>query len=104
MLLASGPGPRPPAAYVIPKIDVLLAGTFQSSPGVPLAANYVVSSAVVAQSLGRPLSNNAPNVTINLLTPGDAFGERVNQLDFRVGRSCASAGTGRPFRPTCSTP
>jgi hypothetical protein len=64
----------------------LLAGTFQSSPGVPLAANYVVSSAVVAQSLGRPLSNNATNVTINLLEPGAVFGERVNQLDFRVGK------------------
>jgi hypothetical protein len=73
-------------SYTIPKIDVLLAGTFQSSPGVPLAANYVVSSAVVAQSLGRPLSNNAQNVTINLLKPGDVFGERVNQLDFRVGK------------------
>ena len=73
-------------SYTIPKIDVLLSGTFQSSPGVPLAANYVVTSAVVAQSLGRPLSNNATNVTINLLKPGDVFGERVNQLDFRVGK------------------
>jgi Carboxypeptidase regulatory-like domain len=73
-------------SYTIPKIDVLLAGTFQSSPGVALAANYTVTSAVVAQSLGRPLSNNATNVTVNLLKPGDVFGERVNQLDFRVGK------------------
>jgi hypothetical protein len=73
-------------SYIVPKIDVLLAATFQSSPGVPLAANYVVSSAVVAETLGRPLSNNATNVTINLLKPGDVFGERVNQLDFRVGK------------------
>ena len=40
----------------------------------------------MAQTLGRPLSNNATNVTINLLKPGDVFGERVNQLDFRVGK------------------
>ena len=73
-------------SYLVPKIDVLLAGTFQSSPGVALAANYVVSSAVVEQSLKRPLSNNLTNVTINLLKPGDVFGERVNQIDFRVGK------------------
>ena len=72
--------------YTIPRIDVLLAGTFQSSPGEPLAANYVVTSAVAAQSLGRPLSSNAPNVTVNLLAPGQMFFPRVNQLDFRVGK------------------
>ena len=73
-------------SYTIPKIDVLLAGTFQSSPGVALSADYTVSSAIVQQSLGRPLSNNATNVTVDLLQPGDLFGERVNQLDFRIGK------------------
>jgi hypothetical protein len=73
-------------SYTIPKIDVLLSATFQSSPNAYLAANYVVSSAVVAQSLGRPLSNNATNITVNLLKPGEVWGERVNQLDFRVGK------------------
>ena len=74
------------ASYIVPKIDVQLGGTFQSSPGGALAANYVVSSAIVAQSLGRPLSASAPNVTINLLKPGDLFGERVHQVDLRVGK------------------
>ncbi len=72
--------------YTVPKIDVLLSGTFQSSPGGALAANWVVSSAIVAQTLGRPLSAGATNVTINLLRPGDMFGERVNQIDFRIGK------------------
>jgi hypothetical protein len=40
----------------------------------------------VQPSLGRPLSNNATSVSVNLLAPGDVFGERVNQLDFRVGK------------------
>ena len=65
---------------------MLLSATFQSSPNAYLAANYVVSSAVVAQSLGRPLSNNATNITVNLLKPGEVWGERVNQLDFRIGK------------------
>jgi hypothetical protein len=73
-------------SYTIPKIDVLVASTFQSTPGEPLAANWVVSSAVVAQTLGRPLANSAPNVTVNLLKPGEITYDRVNQLDFRVGK------------------
>src|SRR4029077_17062974 len=73
-------------SYTIPKIDVLLAGTFQSTPVAVLAANYSVTNAVVAQSLGRNLSNSATSVSVNLLAPGELFGERVNQLDFRVGK------------------
>ena len=72
--------------YTVPKVDVLVAATFQSSPGEPLAANYVVTSAAAAISLGRPLANSAPNVTVNLLAPGEKFHPRVNQLDFRVGK------------------
>jgi len=72
--------------YVVPKIDVQLAATFQSSPAEPLRADWTVSSAVVQQWLGRPLSGNAPNVTVNLLAPDQRRGARVNQLDFRVGK------------------
>ena len=67
-------------------MDVLLSGTFQSSQGSVLSANYAVPAAAAAQSLGRPLANNATSVTINLLEPGQRWGERVNQLDFRVGK------------------
>jgi hypothetical protein len=72
--------------YTIPRIDVLVAGTFQSSPGEPLAANYVVTSAEAARTLGRPLSGNVANVTVNLLAPDQMTFPRVNQLDFRVGK------------------
>ena len=77
---------RATAGSSIPKIDVLLSGAFLSSPGVPLAANYAVPAAVVAQALGRPPSGNVTNLTINLLAPGEARGERVNQLDWRIGK------------------
>ena len=73
-------------SYVIPKIDVMLSGTFQSSPAEPLQANWTVSSAIVQQTLGRPLAGNAPNVTVNLLAPDQMRGARVNQLDLRVGK------------------
>jgi hypothetical protein len=72
--------------YTIPKVDVQVASTFQSSPAEPLQANWTVSSATVAQTLGRPLSGSAPNVTINLLAPDQMRGPRVNQLDMRFGK------------------
>ena len=75
------------ATYTVPKVDVIVSGVMTSSPGVPLAANWTVSSAVVAQTLGRPLAGSAPNITVNLLAPGQLFSDRVNELDLRVGKN-----------------
>jgi hypothetical protein len=74
------------AAYTIPRIDVQVSGTVQSRVGSEIAANLVVPSAVVAQTLGRPLSGGAANVTINLLDPGQMYRDRINELDLRVGK------------------
>ena len=73
-------------SYTIPKIDVLVSGTFRSDQGATLAANYTVTSAVAAQSLGRPLAGNTPNVTVNLIAPGSLYGDRVNELDLRIAK------------------
>jgi len=74
------------ASYSVPKVDVLFSGTFRSDQGVPLAANYVVTSAEAARSLGRPLSGNAPSVTVNLIEPGTAWSDRVNVFDLRIAK------------------
>lgn len=74
-------------SYVVPRVDVQLAATFQSIPSsVALAANLNVPTAVVAQSLGRPLSGGVANATVNIVAPGVLYGERINQVDLRVGK------------------
>lgn len=72
------------AAYSLPA-GVQLAATFQSIPGPVLSANVTYTSAQVAQSLGRPLST-APTVQVNAITPGTMYGDRLNQIDVRLGK------------------
>jgi hypothetical protein len=74
------------ASYDLPGIDVQLSATVQSKPGAMLAANYAVPNAAVARSLGRDLSGNAPNVTVNLVQPGASHGDRINQVDVRIAK------------------
>jgi Carboxypeptidase regulatory-like domain len=73
-------------AYTIPRVDVQLSATFQSRPGAQLAANFNAPNALVAPSLGRNLAGNAPNVTVNLIAPGSLYGDRINEVDFRVAK------------------
>jgi hypothetical protein len=73
-------------AYTIPKIDVLVSGTFRSDQGPTLAANYAVPSAAIQPSLGRPLAGGAANATVSLVKPGEAWGDRINELNFRVAK------------------
>jgi hypothetical protein len=73
-------------SYTVPKIDVLVSGTFRSDQGAVLAANYTVTSASVAPSLGRPLAGATPNVTVNLIPPGTLYGDRVNEIDLRLAK------------------
>jgi hypothetical protein len=74
------------ATYTIPRVDVQVSGVMQSKPGALLAANYAVPASVIAQELGRPPAGSVTNVTINLLEPGSRYGDRINQLDFRVAK------------------
>jgi hypothetical protein len=74
------------ASYIVPKVDVAISGTFQSIPGGNLSANYSYSNAVVTPLLGRPLSGNAQNITVNLIAPGNLLGDRTNQIDIRAGK------------------
>ena len=72
------------ATYTIPKVDVQVSGTWTSTPGESLAANFTVTNAIASPSLGRNLSSG--NVTVNLIAPNTIFADRQNNVDFRVAK------------------
>ena len=87
------------AAYTVPKIDVAVSASFQFKPGTlgvggndtatngtSVAANYNVPNAVAQASLGRPLSLGAQSTSVNMLLPGELYGDRVNQVDMRFAK------------------
>ncbi|MEO8258782.1 MAG: hypothetical protein ABI868_15640 [Acidobacteriota bacterium] len=73
-------------SYLIPRARVQVSATFQSIPGPEILASYTALNAVVAPSLGRSLSGNANNVAVNLVPPGTLYGDRLNQVDLRLGK------------------
>jgi hypothetical protein len=81
------------ASYVIPKVDVLIASTFRTDQGAPLratwnapAGNATLAPGTVAAALGRAPAVAGATVPIDLIAPGEVWGDRVNELDFRFGK------------------
>jgi hypothetical protein len=87
------------ASWTVPKIDVLVSGSFRSTPGVApaggtvgsngnsLAANYNVSSAILQAQTGRPLTPGLAQQSVNLLLQGHDFPDHLNSLDVRLGKN-----------------
>jgi len=71
------------ATYTIPKIDVLVSGTYQNQPGIQTDANY--NTPVSATNLGRPFTA-ATFRNYNIVEAGEVYIERLNQIDFRVAK------------------
>jgi hypothetical protein len=87
------------ASYIIPKIDVQLSTGIQLKPGTgglggnaaasngsSLNANYNLPNAQVLAILGRPIVGGGANLPVNLLVPGQMYGQRVNQVDLRAAK------------------
>ena len=92
-------------AYIIPRIDVQLSGTFQSIPGPLIEADVTFPGTQIAAALGRPPSEGGDVevqvVPLDALTAsprggtgaGSLYGERLHQFDFRVGKIFEFGGT-----------
>jgi hypothetical protein len=83
-------------SYTIPKIEVQLGASYQSIPGVEMAANLPASnSAVIQPALGRlPTGGVATgSTTLAILQPGSNYYTRFNQIDLRLGKIIRLART-----------
>lgn len=69
-----------------------MGGSGAGVPGPLIMANAVYTSVQGARALGRPLGA-AATVTVNVVQPGNLYGERISQFDmglvktFTVGRN-----------------
>ena len=76
------------AVYTVPRVDMQISGTFRSTPGAAINANFTATNAFLAanSTLGRTLSGNVANISIALLEPNTTYLDRRNELDFRFGK------------------
>ena len=92
------------ASYTIPKIDVLVSAILRSQanvqPGGDVAtngasrsANFLMTAAQFQTATGRPLRPGVTSETVNILLPGQIYGERVNNLDMRIAKVVRVKGT-----------
>jgi hypothetical protein len=72
------------ASYLTPWWDIRLAGTFQSLIGPQVYGTNIYNNTnrTTTTDLARPFTNGQANV--NLVQPGSYWGDRLNQIDFRV--------------------
>ena len=79
-------------AYLIPKIDVNVSGTFQNLPGsstsnsagTSMSANAATPAA--STTLGRAYSSGPSPRFFNIIEAGDVYVERMQQLDLRLSK------------------
>jgi hypothetical protein len=73
------------AAYQLPW-DTQLSGTFLTTPGPTVNANYTVTAAIAGQPIIGS-TGNATSIQINLAEPNTIFLDYKKQLDLRVAKS-----------------
>jgi hypothetical protein len=84
------------ASYNVPRIDLLVSGTFRSLPFAGADFPSIAGQSLNAQALalffetdlGRPFAGgNIPVQFLNLVAPGTKYGDRLNGVDLRFGKN-----------------
>ena len=87
-------------SYTVPKIDVLLSGTFRSLPypgnefpsvqsqslGGTATGLFLGIPGVDNTNLGRPLASGIPVEFLQIVEPGKLYGDRLSSIDLRFGK------------------
>jgi hypothetical protein len=85
------------SSYTVPKVDVLVSAIFRSQanaqPGAAVGTNgtsrpatFRMTAAQFLAATGRPLAAGLATQDVDLLLPGDVYGDRVNVLDMRFAK------------------
>jgi hypothetical protein len=80
--------------YLVPRVDVNVAATFQNNPGYVIPATFPNPASNIV-GLGRPLSSGVATISYNLLEPNTRYGKRVTQLDLRMSKIFRTPGASR---------
>jgi len=73
------------ASYSLP-YDFQVSGSFIALPGVPVNANYTVTSAIAGRTVIGTTAGT-PSFAVNLIDPNTVFLDYKNQLDLRLART-----------------
>ena len=76
-------------SYTLPKVDVLIAGTFRSDQGAPLRATWNAPVALVSAALGRPAAVAGTTVPIDLVAARRGVGRSRQRAGSTVREGAA---------------
>jgi hypothetical protein len=86
------------ASYTVPKVDVMVSGIFRSQAnaqpnannvgtnGASRTATYRLTAAQFLAATGRPLAPGLATQDVDLLLPGQVYGDRINVVDMRFAK------------------
>jgi hypothetical protein len=85
-------------SYTVPKVDVMVSAIFRSQAnaqpaattvgtnGASRPATYRMTAASFLAATGRPLAPGLATQDVDLLLPGQVYGDRINQVDMRFAK------------------